>query len=380
MHILIAPNAFKNSLSATDAANAIQCGLQLSGLKCTSTCFPIADGGDGTGSLIIEHCKGAIIKKEVSDPLGRQITSQFGLIDGGKTAIIEMADASGLRLLKLDELNPLKTSSYGTGELIRFALDTGVSKIIIAMGGSATVDGGCGILSALGVKFFDGERQLLEPIPQQLVNLAAIDLSGIDTRIFDCEVVILCDVNNKLLGPEGSAAVFGPQKGASADDVIFLENFLKHFSTVAAAQHRNDMADLPHGGAAGGAAAGLSAFLNAKLVNGIEHFLQVTGFADELQKSDLLITGEGSFDQQTLGGKGPYGVAKQAKHKKIPVIGLAGKVPLNPSNEFLQYFDALIAIGNEPADLADALLNTKDNLIRSAKMTGDILSIRREQR
>jgi len=149
---------------------------------------------------------------------------------------------------------------------------------------------------------------------------------------------------------------------------------------VAAAQHRNDMADLPHGGAAGGAAAGLSAFLNAKLVNGIEHFLQVTGFADELQKSDLLITGEGSFDQQTLGGKGPYGVAKQAKHKKIPVIGLAGKVPLNPSNEFLQYFDALIAIGNEPADLADALLNTKDNLIRSAKMTGDILSIRREQR
>jgi len=213
MHILIAPNAFKNSLSATDAANAIQCGLQLSGLKCTSTCFPIADGGDGTGSLIIEHCKGAIIKKEVSDPLGRQITSQFGLIDGGKTAIIEMADASGLRLLKLDELNPLKTSSYGTGELIRFALDAGVSKIIIAMGGSATVDGGCGILSALGVKFFDGDKQPLETIPQQLVNFATMDVSSIDTRIFDCEVVVLCDVNNKLLGPPGFCGCFRAAKG-----------------------------------------------------------------------------------------------------------------------------------------------------------------------
>jgi len=375
MHILVAPNAFKNSLSAAYAAAAIQQGLQLSRLNCTSTCFPIADGGDGTGALIMEHCKGIIIKKEVSDPLGRKITSQLGLIDDGKTAVVEMADASGLRLLKRGELDPLKTSSYGTGELIRFALDAGVNKIIIAMGGSATVDGGCGILSALGVKFFDADRRFLKPVPTDLIDLAIIDVTGIDSRVFNCEVVILCDVNNKLLGPEGSAAVFGPQKGAGANDVIFLERFLTNFNFAAAAQYGKDMAGLQHGGAAGGAAAGLSAFLNAKLVNGIEYFLQVTGFDDELKKSDLLITGEGSLDQQTLGGKGPYGVAKHAKLNNIPVIGLAGKVPLNPSVELLQCFDTLMAIGNEPADLSDALLNTKDNLVRSARAIGDILSI-----
>jgi glycerate kinase len=376
MHILIATNAFKNSLTANEASNAIQRGLRLSKLDCTTDCFPIADGGDGTGSLIIEKCKGRLIEKEVQDPLGRKIRSQFGLIDDGKTAVIEMADSSGLRLLKPDELNPLIASSFGTGELIRLALDQGVDKIIIAMGGSATVDGGCGILNALGIRLFNADGDLLLPIPQNLPDLTSIDTSQLDQRIFNCELIVLCDVNNKLLGPQGSAAVFGPQKGAKPDDVVKLENFLTRLDEVAEKQFGKKMSALTYGGTAGGAAAGLCTFLNAKRVNGIEYFLQIAGFKAELQKSDLLITGEGSIDLQTLQGKGPFGVAKQAKLKNIPVVGLAGKVPLEQHAELQQYFDILMAIGDGPVDLAEALKNTGENLTRTSKIIGDLLSLR----
>ncbi|MEO6630596.1 MAG: glycerate kinase [Mucilaginibacter sp.] len=305
MHILIAPNAFKNSLDAVQVALAIEDGLKQSKLDCTTQCFPIADGGDGTGGLIIKSCKGEVVWKEVTHPLGRKIKASFGLIDNGKTAVIEMADASGLRLLKKEELNPLKTSSYGTGELIKFALDEEVSRIIIAMGGSATVDGGCGILSALGIKFFDDKGNVLKPAPDNLVNLVRVDASDLDKRIIDCEIVILCDVDNKLLGPQGAAGVFGPQKGASESDVTLLEDFLTNFAKVSAAQTGKNMAAIKHGGAAGGATAGLHTWLNAKLVNGIEYFLKLTRFDDALQRTDLVITGEGSIDRQTLQGKGP---------------------------------------------------------------------------
>ncbi|WP_295673972.1 glycerate kinase [uncultured Mucilaginibacter sp.] len=375
MHILIAPNAFKNSLSAEDAALAIKQGLQMSKLKCTITCFPIADGGDGTGSLIIKQCKGKVIKKEVKNPLGTKIVSQFGLIDNGKTAVVEMADASGLRLLNKDELNPRLASSAGTGELISFALDAGANKIIIAMGGSATVDGGCGILAALGVRFFDKADNLLQPVPQGLTNLARIDISQLDQRIFDCEIIVLCDVNNKLLGPDGSAAIFGPQKGAGPDDVAKLEKFLVSLDDITYKQDGKRMSEMNYGGTAGGAAAGLSAFLNAKLVNGIGYFLQVTGFDAELKKSNLLITGEGSIDMQTLQGKGPFGVAEQAKKNKIPVIGLAGLVPPDSNSELNRYFDVLLAIGNGPAGLPEALKHTRANLLRTSRVIGDLLSL-----
>jgi len=379
MRILIAPNAFKNSLSAEDTAIAIQNGLKLSKLKCSTACFPIADGGDGTGLLIIKKCKGKIVTKEVDDPLGRKITAKIGLIDNGKTAVIEMADASGLRLLKREELNPLAASSAGTGQLIRFALDEGVSKVIIAMGGSATVDGGCGILSALGIRFFKADGILLPAVPQSLTDLARIDTSQLDQRILNCEVVVLCDVNNLLLGPRGSAAVFGPQKGANPDDVTRLENFLCRFDEVVQKQLGKKISAMKYGGTAGGAAAGLCAFLNAKLVNGIEYFLGVTGFEKELQNCDLVITGEGSIDSQTLQGKGPFGVAKQAKVKSLPVIGLAGMVPLEEDTALRKYFDVLMAIGNGPVELPEALKNTRENLIRTSRAIGDMLSIKANQ-
>jgi len=374
MHILIAPNAFKNSLDARQVADAIQQGLQISKLECTSECFPIADGGDGTGSLIIESCNGMVIMKEVHDPLGRKIKASFGLIDNGKTGVIEMANASGLRLLQKNELNPLKASSYGTGELIKFALDEGVDKIVIAMGGSATVDGGCGILRALGIVFLDDQDESLPAIPESLCNMAKIDASGLDPRIANCEIVILCDVNNQLLGPEGAASVFGPQKGATDEDVNFLEDFLENFARVSASQSKGNMGYIKYGGAAGGATAGLHTWINAKLVNGIESFLSLTNFDDALNRSDLLITGEGSIDKQTLQGKGPYGVAVKAKNKGIPVVGLAGKIPLELGEELNKYFDVLLSINNEPEDITTAMENTERNLIRTGKAIGDLIN------
>jgi len=345
-------------------------------LDCTTTCCPIADGGDGTGSLIIETCKGEVIWKEVHDPLGRKIRASFGLIDYGQTAVIEMADASGLRLLKKDELDPLRASSYGTGELIKFALDEGVGKIIIAMGGSATVDGGCGILSAMGASFLNEKGERLRVIPGDLINMAKVDISALDERIFNCELVILCDVDNRLLGPHGAAYVFGPQKGATPKAVNVLDDFLKNFAGISFAQSGIDITGIKHSGTAGGAAAGLHAWLNAKLVNGIDYFLSLTNFDEALDGSDLLITGEGSIDRQTLQGKGPYGVAFRAKELNIPVIGIAGKIPMEQDDDLHYYFDVLVSINHEPADLAAAMKNTKENLIRTAAMIGDLISVK----
>lgn len=374
MHILIAPNAYKNSVTAHEAAEAIRSGLLKSNLSCTTECFPVADGGDGSADLIIQKCKGEIVSARVHNALGKKITSSFGLIDNRNTAVIEMANASGLRLLKNDPLDPLRATSYGTGELIKCALEKGVSKIIIAMGGSATVDGGTGILNALGIRFLDAKGEVVETTPGALQDVFAIDASKIDERIYKCSVIVLCDVDNKLLGENGAAAVFGPQKGASAEQVVTLERSLHKFAAVTLQQTGKDLAQLKYGGTAGGAAAGLYAFLNAELVNGIDYFLQLTHFDESLQKSDVVITGEGSIDEQTLQGKGPFGVAARAKKYGIKVIGLAGKVPLQPNKEFQQYFDALLAIGNQPTNIETALQSTAANLERTSIQIGNLIA------
>ncbi|SEA77527.1 glycerate kinase [Pedobacter hartonius] len=373
MHILIATNAFKHSLDAEEAALAIQTGLRQSKAVHTSECFPVGDGGDGTGPLIIKKCRGIVLDAVVHDALGRSINASFGLINAGETAVIEMADASGLRSLKHEELDPLRASSSGTGELMGSALDKGVSSIVIGMGGSATVDGGTGILKALGARFLNAAGDELAVLPQDLTDLETVDLSGLDERILKCKVTVLCDVDNLLLGEQGSAAIFGPQKGASADAVKKLDAALARLAAVALRQTGRDMAAVKYGGTAGGAAAGLYAFLNASLVNGIDHFLRLTNFDAAVEKADLVITGEGSIDEQTLQGKGPFGVAYQAKLKGLPVIAFAGKVPLGRIPGLQQYFDVLMAIGQQPSDLAAALANTKSNLIRTAEDAGNLL-------
>jgi glycerate kinase len=375
MHILIAPNAFKHSLSAADVAAAIQRGLRQSKLKHTSECFPVGDGGDGTGHLIVGRCDGRLVPVDVHDPLGRPLTATFGLIDKGNTAVIEMADASGIHLLKAGELDPLRATSFGTGELIRAALDHGVKKIIIGMGGSATVDGGTGILSALGARFLQADGRELAVLPGDLSSLTRVDLSGLDQRILAVELVVLCDVDNMLLGEQGSAAVFGPQKGATAADVLKLDKGLAVLSAVGMLQLGKDMSTVSYGGTAGGAAAGIFAFVNASLVKGIDHFLDLTGFDSAVAKADLVITGEGSLDAQTLQGKGPFGVAYRAKQKGLPVVGIAGKVPLERNEALQEYFDVLLPLAHQPMDLDTALSCTTANLIRTAESLGNLLAL-----
>lgn len=374
-HILIAPNAFKNSLDAPMAAKAIKKGLHESALECTTTIFPIGDGGDGTCKLIHEKLNGQLIFKTVSDPLGRPVKAPFSLIKKGRTAVIEMADASGIRLLKPEERDPLRTSSIGTGELIKSALDYGVREIILGMGGSATVDGGCGMLYALGLRFKDKSGADLSPIPEQLIHLNKIETGGLDNRIPHCKVIVLCDVRNKLLGINGAAAVFGPQKGASEKDVVFLDDFLGNLSIKTKEVLRKDISAIVSGGTAGGAAAGMYAFANAELVSGIRYFLELTEFEKEVIRSDYVITGEGSLDEQTLSGKGPFGVAQIAKKHHVPVIGVAGKIQRKPSAKLLSIFDVLLPVNNELSALDEALAATETNLVRTGKMIGNMLKI-----
>ena len=260
--------------------------------------------------------------------------------------------------------------------MMKLALDRGVNKIILAMGGSATVDGGCGILSALGVTFLDDEGTiLLKPNPENLKRLASIDASNLDPRIANCEIVVLCDVDNKLLGEEGAAAVFGPQKGATEELVQQLDAFLTHFAAVTLKSRNINIDNIEYGGAAGGATAGVHAYLNARLVNGIAYFLELTEFDKSLGNASVVITGEGSIDSQTLQGKGPFGVAAMAKAHNVPVIAVAGKVPLNNDEELRKYFDVLLAIGNEPADIETAMKNTEANLVRMGNDIGHMLAL-----
>lgn len=375
MHILIAPNAFKNSLDAAKAAEAISKGLHQSKLICTTSCFPVADGGDGTAGLLSDYLNAEQVDVIVHDPLQRKINSSFGWIEKDKIAIIELAAASGLRLLTPDEYNPLLTTTYGTGELIIETLNRKTRKIILCIGGSATVDGGIGILQALGMKFFDEKGNELNDLPASLPKLAAIDVTGLDKRIEYTEVIVLCDVENPLLGRNGAASVFGPQKGASEKDVQLLETGLAKFCDVVLKKTGKDMSAIKHGGAAGGVAAGLNALLNAQLVNGIDYFLEITGFEKELTKANIVITGEGSIDLQTLHGKGPFGVAKKAKERSLLIIGMAGKVPDIIDKSLRKYFDQLLSINEGVTDLETAIKSTYSNLEKSARRLGDQLSL-----
>ncbi len=374
MHILIAPNAFKNSLDAARVAEAISNGLHKSKLQCTTSCFPVADGGDGTAGLLIDYLKGEWIHTNVHDPLMREISSSFGWIEREKTAIIELAAASGLRLLKPAEYSPLTATTTGTGELILKALEKKAIRIILCVGGSATVDGGTGILKALGIKFYDENRSELNDLPAALPSLAEIDTTNCDRRMKDTRIIILCDVANPLLGPNGAATMFAPQKGASEIEVELLESQLAKFNDIVLYKMGKDMSAIRHGGAAGGVAAGLHTFFNAELVNGIDYFLKATGFEKELAKANMVITGEGSIDLQTLQGKGPFGVAKKAKELLLPVIGMAGRVSALVDKTLQQYFDQLISINDNEANLETAIKNTFTNLEKASQHFGDLLS------
>lgn len=367
MHILIAPNAFKNSLHASEAAEAIRTGLQKSGLSCTISCFPVADGGDGTGTLLIQQLKGKTIESNVHGPLGKNIKANYGWLED-QTAIIELANASGLRLLSPSSYDAMHANTIGTGELIAEAIAGNAKKIIICIGGSASVDGGTGMLRALGIKFLDAAGNELKELPADLLQLADIIIPPSFTQEAKREYIVLCDVENRLLGEQGSAAVFGPQKGASPSQVAQLDNCLTQLRDVVFRKTGKDMATIVHGGAAGGIAAAFQVFLNAELVNGIDYFLTITNFSAALQKADLVITGEGSLDKQTIQGKGPMGVARMAKRFSIPVTGMAGKI----ENDAMlnDYFQQLICINENTAQLELNIKNARSNLEKAAEKLG----------
>ncbi|TDW95812.1 glycerate kinase [Dinghuibacter silviterrae] len=404
MRVLIAPNAFKDSLDARAAADAIREGLERSRLAAGYFSFPIADGGDGTGSLLTERLGGTRVEVPAQDPLGRTIGAAYGIAPRfgaptallhqaapGPIALIDMATASGLSLLQPGERDPLHVTSQGTGQLLRSALSAGARQVLLGVGGSATVDGGAGILHALGARLLDAAGHELSPNPLGLLQLDRIDLTGLYPPVRDTRMLILCDVDNPLLGPSGTAAVFGPQKGADAGTVALLEKALTRWCEVisrmgvdrrpGAAGAGADTAALslgalPHGGAAGGVAAGLFAVLGATLVNGADGFLDLTRFDDALERADLVLTGEGSLDAQTLRGKGPYAIARRALTRDIPVIGLAGSIPTADEPRLRDFFDALFNINHAPSSLDQALRDTRANLTRTALAIGDLLALR----
>jgi glycerate 2-kinase len=370
MRIVIAPNAFKNALDATVAAKAIERGLQKSKLDCDCVLFPIGDGGDGTGELLAAHFGASIMPSDVRNPMGESIESKFALTKGN-VAIIELADASGLRLLDKSLLDPMRSTTFGTGQLIKHALDHGAEKIILCVGGSATVDGGCGILRALGFRFLNATGKEIKELPLRLLEIDAIDASEADKRIFNCEIKILSDVQTVVVGDRSAAKIFGPQKGATANQVALLDEGLKKLCEVILQFNGKAIGALPGGGAAGGVAGVLNALLGAEIVNGIEYFLNVTAFADVLIGAELVITGEGKIDDQTLEGKGPFGVARKAKDMGIRVCGMAGRIEVKNSEDMVPYFDELISIQNANANLEEALISTAQNLEHAALTLGN---------
>lgn len=375
MHILIAPNTFKHSLDTFQVAEAIRQGLMKSRLPATYTLFPIADGGEGMLDILVQHFQGRKEVVRVQDPLGREVAASFGIIRDGQTAVIELASASGLKWLRAGELNPLMASTFGTGQLIRAALDLGLRDFIIGLGNSATVDGGTGLLQALGFRFLDAAGAPIAPGAGGLAALSSIDRSSVDPRLAGCRICVACDVDNPLLGEQGAARVFGPQKGADAALVPVLEAHLSRLREVTRSHTGIDMAAARHGGAAGGTAAALEAFLSASLVPGVEYILGLTGFSQQIATTQLLITAEGEINTQTLSGKGPYGAARQAREHQVPVIALTGQIPADLDLEKFAFFDAVFPISRGPVKLEDALQSTAADLIRTAWQIGNLLKV-----
>lgn len=323
MKILIAPDSYKGSLSALKVADSIEKGILKVDRDSEIIKVPMADGGEGTLQSLVDSHNGEVIEKEVMGPLGNKIKSHFGYLNDTKTGVIEMALASGLPLIPKDKLNPMKTTTYGTGELIKAALEKGAEELIIGIGGSATNDAGVGMAQALGAEFKDENGDEISFGGGQLEKIKKIHISNLDPRIKNVKIRAACDVSNKLYGPNGAAYVYGPQKGADEEMVKILDANLKHFAKILKEQLDIDIQNVRGSGAAGGLGAGLVAFLDAELESGIEIVLDATNLEEKMKDIDLVITGEGRLDGQTINGKTPIGVARVAKKKNIPVIAIS---------------------------------------------------------
>jgi len=369
MKIVIAPDSYKGCLTAMEVADAIETGIRRVMAEAEIIKVPMADGGEGTVQALVDATSGRMISQKVCDPLGNQIEAQFGILGDGKTAVIEMAAASGLPLVPQDKRNPMVTTTYGTGELIRAALDMDCRKLIVGIGGSATVDGGAGMAQALGVRFLDKGSKDIPTGGGGLEYLDRIDISNLDPRIAEAHVIVACDVDNPLVGPRGGPEVFGPQKGATPKMVKKLDAYLDRYADIIKRDIGKDIKNVPGAGAAGGLGAGLMAFLSARLKSGVDIVIQASGLEKRLQKTDLVITGEGKIDRQTIYGKTPIGVARTAKKFNIPVIAIAGSIGDDASVVYENGIDALMGIISYPMSLETAIEKASVLLADAAERT-----------
>jgi glycerate kinase len=356
MLILIAPDKFKGSLTAQQVCDAISEGIKRVDAKATLDILPMADGGEGSAQLLTSFSGGITKKLKVRDPMFRSIESSYGISRDGKTAFMEMANASGLQLLKAEERNPMKTSTIGTGDLIVDALDQGIENIIMGIGGSATNDAGIGMATALGINFYSSSGKKLEPIGSSLKDIHTIDSSGLHPQLKKVSVTIFCDVDNPLHGPRGAAHVFAPQKGADALMVKELDAGLVHFKKILESSV-NRVVDFPGAGAGGGLPASLKAFTNLTVRPGMDYIAEYINLEDHIRKADLIITGEGKIDRQTLSGKVVKGIADTAFRHAKPVIAVAGRCDLDHSELSQLSIHQVIALVDARTTEAEAIKN-----------------------
>lgn len=377
MRIVIAPDSFKGGMTAKEAADAIETGIQPIFPDAEIVKVPMADGGEGTVQSLVDATEGQLIHETVTGPLGTPVDAVYGILGDGQTAVIEMAAASGIQYVDDHTHNPLITTTYGTGELMIAALNRGVTQLILGIGGSATNDGGAGMAQALGIQLLDATGTELAPGGGALDRLTHIDLSQVDSRIADTQILIASDVTNPLVGPDGASAVFGPQKGATSAMVVQLDANLTHYAAVIQETLGIDLATYPGAGAAGGLGAGLLAFTKSEMRKGIEIVIEYAQLKNKAQGADLVFTGEGGIDFQTKFGKTPYGVAQATKAvaPNAPVVVVAGNVGRGIESLYEDdVIDAVFSIVPGVTTLADALANGPQNLSRTAENVARLIA------
>ncbi|MFQ5659284.1 MAG: glycerate kinase [Gammaproteobacteria bacterium] len=379
MKIVIAPDSFKGNMTSLEVATLIAKGIRRVMPKAKCISIPMADGGEGTVQSLIDAKGGKFIHKTVRGPAGRSVNARYGILTDTNTAVIEMAEASGLPLARGADRNPLRTTTYGTGELIIDAIEKGVDEIIIGIGGSATIDAGCGMAQALGVRFLNENGHVIRQkgAGGMLDRIVAIDMNRIHPGVAGTKITIASDVDNTLYGKKGAAYVFGPQKGASVEMVKRLDANLRHFAKVIKKELGQDLRGVKGAGAAGGLGAGLVVFAGAKIKSGVDIIIKATGLKDHIKGADLVITGEGRVDFQTAYGKTPAGVARLANKHKVPVIAIGGCLADDAAGVFEHGIDGLSSAAARDMSQEEAIRMSRAHLVNAAERTMRLLLVGR---